>query len=97
TADALLKAMSQAVLATDGGGIIVFANPAAETLYAGDSSTIAGRTLAEVMPDHDVREMFAAVRKEGTWSGGQRSRDNDRLSFVTACALRDATGAIEGV
>src|SRR5438105_3398366 len=96
TANALLKAISQAVLATDCGGIIVFANPAAETLYAGDRSTIAGRSLAEVMPDHDVPEMFAAVRKEGSWSGGRRSRDNDSLSFVTACALRDANGAIDG-
>src|SRR3954452_15604224 len=97
TADALLKAISQAVLATDASGTIVFSNPAADELFGGDASSIVGRTLAGVMPDHDVSELFAVVREEGTWSGGRRSRDDDSLSFITACALRGENGAVDGL
>ena len=50
TADALLNAVSQAVLATDGDGTIVFSNPAADKLFGGGTPLI-GRTLAAVMPD----------------------------------------------
>jgi signal transduction histidine kinase/CheY-like chemotaxis protein len=96
TADALLNAVSQAVLATDGSGTIVFSNPAADKLFGGTASTMIGRTLAAVMPDHDVSELFAVVREEGTWSGGRRSPADDSLSFITACALRGADGAIDG-
>jgi two-component system cell cycle sensor histidine kinase/response regulator CckA len=96
TADALLNAIDQAVLATDGGGTIVFSNPAADKLYGGATSPVIGRTLASVMPDHDVSELFAVVREEGTWSGGRRSREDDSLSFITACPLRDTEGTIEG-
>ncbi|HEX3578270.1 MAG TPA: ATP-binding protein [Thermoanaerobaculia bacterium] len=96
TADALLNAVSQAVLATDGSGIVVFSNPAADKLYGGAASTVTGRNLAALIPDQDVDELFAAVRKEGSWSGGRRSHDGDNLSFITACALRDGQGQIEG-
>jgi two-component system cell cycle sensor histidine kinase/response regulator CckA len=96
TADALLKAISQAVLATDGRGRIVFSNPAADELYGGGASKIVGRNLVAIMPDHNVSELFAAVREKGSWSGGRRSPDDDSLSFITACALRDANGAIDG-
>jgi signal transduction histidine kinase/CheY-like chemotaxis protein len=96
TADALLKGISQAVLATDGGGTIVFSNPAADELFGGAASTVVGRSLAAVMPDHDVSELFAVVRKEGAWSGGRRSPDDDSLSFITACALRGTNGADDG-
>jgi signal transduction histidine kinase len=96
TADNLLNAISQAVLATDGGGRIVYSNPAADHLYGGDAATVLGRTLAEVMPDQDVERLFAAVREEGTWSGGRRSRDEESLSLITASALRGADGAIDG-
>jgi two-component system cell cycle sensor histidine kinase/response regulator CckA len=95
-ADALLKAISQAVIATDGRGRIVFSNPAADELYGGAASKIVGRNLAAIMPDHNVSELFTAVRGKGSWSGGRRSPDDDSLSFITACALRDANGAIEG-
>jgi signal transduction histidine kinase len=95
TADALLKAISQAILATDASGTIVFSNPAADKLFGGDSSGVVGRSLAAVMPDHDVAELFAVVREEGTWSGGRRNED-DSLSFITACGLRGDEGAIDG-
>jgi len=93
TADALLNAIDQAVVATDCAGTVVFSNPAAETLYG---TTVVGRNLATVMPDHDVSELFAVVRKEGSWSGGRRSRDDERLSFITACPLHGADSAIDG-
>jgi signal transduction histidine kinase len=96
TADALLNAISQAVLATDEGGTIVFSNPAADNLFGDGTSTAIGRTLAGVMPDHDVAELFAVVREEGTWSGGRRSPGDDSLSFITACALRGTNGADDG-
>src|ERR1043166_455749 len=96
TADALLTAVNQAVLATDPGGTIVFSNPAANELFGGGASTVIGQTLAAVMPFHDVSELFAAVREEGSWSGGRRSPDDDSLSFITICALRGANAAIEG-
>ncbi|MBV8546296.1 MAG: PAS domain-containing protein, partial [Acidobacteria bacterium] len=86
TADALLNAISQAVLATDSGGTIVFSNPAADHLFGGTASPVVGRSLAAVMPDHEVSELFAVVREEGIWSGGRRSPDDDSLSFITACA-----------
>jgi len=96
TADALLNAISQAVLATDGDGTIVASNPAADKLFGGDTSLI-GRTLAGVMTGHDVSELFAAVREKGTWSGGRRrSGKDDGLSFTTASALRNANGDIGG-
>src|SRR3954454_785024 len=97
TADALLNAIGHAVLATDAGGKIVFANPAAQKLYGSGESEVTGRTVAEVMPDLDVSEMFATVRKNGMWSGGRRPNDSDSLSFRTACPLRGAGGAIDGL
>jgi len=96
TADALLNAINQAVLATDGNGTIVFSNPAAQKLFGGNASTLVGKTLAAVMPFHDVSELFAAVREEGSWSGGRRSPDDDSLSFITICALRNASGGVDG-
>jgi two-component system cell cycle sensor histidine kinase/response regulator CckA len=96
TADALLNAISQAILATDASGTIVYANPAAGRLYGGDSAAVIGRTLAEVMPDQDVGQLFVAVREQGTWSVGRRGHDGDSLSFITACALRAADGTIDG-
>jgi two-component system cell cycle sensor histidine kinase/response regulator CckA len=96
TADALLNAIGQAVVATDGGGTIVFSNPAADKLYGNATPVLIGRALAEVMPDHDVSEVFAVVEEEGTWSGGRRTPNDDSLSFITACALRGANGAING-
>ncbi|HEV7427522.1 MAG TPA: ATP-binding protein [Thermoanaerobaculia bacterium] len=95
-ADALLNAISQAVLATDGGGTIVYSNPAADQLYGGDHTPVIGKMVAEVLPEHDVTAMFAAVRKDGLWSGGRRSGDDDSLSFITASALRNGDGAIDG-
>src|SRR4051794_27248974 len=53
-ADALLNAISQAVLATDRGGTIVYSNPAADQLYGGDHTSVIGKTVAEVLPEHDV-------------------------------------------
>jgi signal transduction histidine kinase len=82
-----LNAINQAVLATDGEGTIVYSNRAADHLYGGDAGTVIGRRLGEVMPDHDVAQLFAAVREKGTWSGGRRSRDGDSLAFITASAL----------
>lgn len=95
TTDALLNAVSQAVLAADGSGTIVFSNPAADKLFGGGTSLI-GRTLAEVMRDHDVPELLAAVTEKGTWSGGRRDEKGNGLSFTTASALRNADGAIDG-
>src|SRR5947209_4455285 len=96
TADALLNAISQAVIATDDGGRIFFSNPAAQKVFGAATSKLIGRNLAAVMPDHDVSALFAGVRAKGTWSGGRRSRDDDSLSFITACALRAADGTIDG-
>jgi two-component system cell cycle sensor histidine kinase/response regulator CckA len=96
TPDALLNAISQAILATDAGGRVVYTNPAADLLSAGETATLLGKTLAEVMPDQDVAQMLAAVREHGTWSGGRRNNGTDSLSFITARALRGADGAIDG-
>jgi two-component system cell cycle sensor histidine kinase/response regulator CckA len=96
TANALLNAITQAVLATDAAGTIVVSNPAAEILFGGTRSTLIGRSLASVLPGHDISGIFAAVREEGSWSGGRRSGDSDSLSFITACALRGADGMIDG-
>jgi len=95
TADTLLNAVNQAVLATDGGGTIVYANPAAVRLYDGDGATILGRKLADVMPDQDVTQLFAAVREQGNWSGGRRGPDGNNLSFITARAL-GTNGTLDG-
>jgi len=95
-ADALLKAISQAILATDGSGTIVFSNPAADKLYGGGTSTVAGRNLAAIMPDHDVSKVLAVARKEGSWSGGRRSPEDDSLSFITVCVLRGTSDADSG-
>ena len=75
TADALLNAISQAVLATDGGGTIVFSNPAADELFGGGALAASAEPLAEVMPDHDVSELFA---------GGARKRDRGPADAAAA-------------
>jgi hypothetical protein len=95
TADAVLNAVNQAVIATDGSGAVVFSNHAADKLF-GAGQSVLGRNLAGVMPDHDVAELFAAVREKGSWSGGRRSRDDDSLSFLTACAIRGENGVVDG-
>jgi len=96
TADALLNAISQAVLATDEDGTIVVSNPAADKLLGGGTSLI-GRSLAEVLTGYDVPALLAAVHETGAWSGSRGDGNDNGLSFTTASALRNADGELDGV
>lgn len=74
SAEELLAALGQAVIATEPDGTIVHWNPAAEAMYGWTAAQALGRNIAEVtvpkMSQAVADDIMAALRAGTPWSGG---------------------------
>ncbi|MFO8101977.1 MAG: ATP-binding protein [Dehalococcoidia bacterium] len=62
---AVLDAMVDGVVMTDVSGTVVMANPAAGKMFGFEESAAAGRRLIEIIPDHEVDEIFRSYSSTG--------------------------------
>ena len=100
----LLDALEQAVIATDLEGRILYWNRFAEQLYGWPASEAMGRSIVEVTPTPDSRdvaaEIFGTLRQGRSWSGEFRVQRKDGRTFVaqvTDSPIEDASGQLVGV
>jgi two-component system phosphate regulon sensor histidine kinase PhoR len=66
--EALLNASSDATVAVDGAGLIVYLNDAAASLFSANATAVLGRPFIEAVRDHDLNELLVAAAV-----GGERS------------------------
>ena len=74
SADEILRALGNAVIATDTQGTVLFWNDAAEQLYGWPAAEAVGRDITEVtvpeLSQHAAAEIMNALREGRPWSGG---------------------------
>lgn len=63
--EALLNASSDATVAVDPSGLVVYLNDAARRIFAGTASSATGRPFIEVVRDHDLNELLLAAARRG--------------------------------
>jgi PAS domain S-box-containing protein len=85
----VLESMAEAVTGISEDGQIVFANPAAYTMFGYPEGELTGQpvTVLNDLPPEE-NERFAQVviehlQKEGTWTGEVQNRTKDGISFIT--------------
>jgi diguanylate cyclase (GGDEF)-like protein/PAS domain S-box-containing protein len=100
----LLEALGQAVIATDGAGIVTYWNPAAERLYGWSAEEALGREISELpVPEFSQElgaEILASVAAGVPWSGGFSVRRKDGTVFtalVTDTGIRNGAGEVVGL
>lgn len=101
--ETLLNSASQAIVATDVDGTIVFWNRAAEDLYGWTAEEAVGRhlrdTVAEDDPLGERSPLFDELRAGRSWLGVRRLRHHEgtlSVILLTATPIRDAEGAVAG-
>jgi len=98
-AENLLDSITQAVIATDLEGKVVFWNRAAEDLYGEKYASVIGKPLRDVVhansPLAEPASLFKEVRAGRSWSGAGRTNGSG-LNLFTASASRDETGKLDG-
>ena len=62
--EALLNASSDATVAVDGAGVVVYVNDAARSLFGG-AGAATGRPFIEAVRDHDLNELMVAAGTRG--------------------------------
>ena len=93
---ALLDALGEAVVGTDGRGRVVYWNAAAERLFDRTAEEVLGRNLLDMAPQgvlERAREILESVRAGREWSGEFLVQDGAGRAFpvlITTTALRDA-------
>jgi PAS domain S-box-containing protein len=97
----LLHALSLAVLATDDGGVVTFANDAATRMFDVSAAELVGRDLAELVggADADGPLALADVLGGATWRGDltvRRPRGVTLLAAVSMTPIRNARDAVVG-
>jgi len=102
--EAVLDAVSQAILATDPAGIIMYWNAAAERLYGWPRSDAVGRSSrALICPEQTAAEAEAnreSIRRGESWSGGYwvTRGDGTRVPvYVTDTPVLDRDGGLVAV
>lgn len=82
----MLDQIGQAVIATDLGGRIIYANRAAFTLYRWDSADVLGRNILEVTPAEGMaekaREIMVQLHRGQPWTGEFLVRRLDGTVFT---------------
>ena len=97
-ADTILDSISQSIIATDVDGRISYWNRAAEELYGQSASSVIGRPLCEVVPDHVLSEpspMFDELRAGRSWSG-RRNGNNGAPVLLSASPIFAKGGGLTG-
>lgn len=61
----ILQEMTDGVMITDGSGLVQMMNPAAEHIFSTKSQTAVGRTLTEVVRNHQLVEIFHRCQETG--------------------------------
>jgi PAS domain S-box-containing protein len=104
TADRLLDALGQAVVATDADGVVRYWNRAAQRLYGWAAAEAVGRPIGELIVPGATQsfaaEIMAVLRSGGTWSGGFLVRRRDGTTFpalVTDSGVYDDSGQLIGM
>jgi PAS domain S-box-containing protein len=99
----LLHAIRLSVVATGTDGVIMFANEAAEQVYAAGPGELLGRHLLDFLgDDHEPQagvDALAAVATGSTWRGDLRVRRLDgstMLAAISATPIHDEHGILVG-
>jgi len=92
--EATVEAMREGVTLVDGGGVVVFANKAAEAMYGTTRGGLIGRSVTELtaLPSWEIAHVLAAmdeqIRESGSWRGDCHNRRiDDGTAFVTAAHI----------
>jgi PAS domain S-box-containing protein len=100
----LLNAIGQAVIATDGAGIITYMNVAAERIYGWRPDTAVGRSILEVtVPDVSLSQANDIMGQLGaglSWSGEFAVQHRDGRVFpaeVHNTPIMDRSGKVVGI
>ncbi len=99
----MLDQIGQAVIATDAGGRVIYANRLAGELFGWASADMLGRTMADTVthtsPSHG--EIMAHVRRGDTWSGESSVQTRQGRVFPAAATVspvlderRDLVGVV---
>lgn len=99
-ADAILDSISQAIVATDAEGTVVFCNRPAEELYGWSAATVVGRPLHEIMPADgpwaEPSMLFNELRAGRSWSGTGHVAKNAKTVLQRASAIRNGGAEVSG-
>ena len=100
----LLDRVSEAVIATDPAGVIMFWNKGAERLYGYSSDEVMGKSFLAIGPTNmetpEARHVVENLARGGSWVGDFPSRRKDGTVFPTgasATAMWDHAGNQIGV
>jgi len=100
----LMNVIDQAVIATDGRGVIIFWNRAAEALYGWKALEVLGHDVLDVVTGKRSPEQEGGIRNapgQGlSWSGEsvlKRRDGTEFLAHVTDTPIRDNAGRLLGV
>lgn len=100
----LLDAVSNAVIATDPKGRVIYWNPAAEKLYGWTASEALGRNIIDLIPTEQSREQAMEIMEElisgRSWSGEflvQRKDGSSFPAFVSDSSVLDDDGNLTGI
>ncbi|MEM9903715.1 MAG: PAS domain S-box protein [Cyanobacteria bacterium P01_D01_bin.44] len=100
----LLDAISQAVIATDLTGQILYWNRYAETLYGWSAEEVMGRDIVEIIPTNTTRaqaaEIMESLRRGEQWAGEFLVRHKDGTTFpawVIDSPIYDDQGNLVGI
>lgn len=100
----LLKAVGDAVIATDSDGIVTYLNPAAERLYGWPAAEAVGQHIMHVtvaeQSQEQAEEILQSLRRGESWSGEFPVHSRGGRTFTAHVAnapIRDANGDIAGI
>lgn len=94
---AVLSTMADGVVMTDIRGTVILANKAAGNLFDFDPARAPGRRLAELIPDHEVSDLFKSHLRTGRQQAGQIEQlSKGRLLrlIVSPVSYHSAVGAL---
>jgi two-component system cell cycle sensor histidine kinase/response regulator CckA len=98
TADSILEALPQAVIATDVDGTILYWNRAAEQLYGWSSGEVIGSPISSLLRTEKEaarsEEIMKGLRRGKPWAGSMRlrRRDGEVDAVVVTAALMRGSG-----
>ncbi|MBI2832787.1 MAG: HAMP domain-containing protein [Chloroflexi bacterium] len=92
----VLGSMADGVIMTDTGGAVVLANPAAEGIFGFKEENARGRSLIEVIRDHEVDGLLKSCLRAGKQQSAQFQAGTGKR-FLRVIAMPLPTGKPSGV